>query len=152
VGDTIEIVAPKHASDTDLAPIIERLRARLKRRKERPPAPSDQELEKRAQELNRRYFDGKLKWRSIRFVANQTRRFGSCTHETATIRLSDRLKRFPMWVLDYVLVHELAHLIHPNHSPSFWELVNRYPLTERARGFLMGSRFAEEDENTGEDS
>ena len=44
---------------------------------------------------------------------------------------------WPRWVRDYVLIHEMAHLVEPYQSPSFWALVNRYPRTERARGFLM---------------
>ena len=44
----------------------------------------------------------------------------------------------PDWVLDYVLVHELAHLVVPGHGPQFWSLVDRYPRTERARGYLEG--------------
>jgi predicted metal-dependent hydrolase len=54
-----------------------------------------------------------------------------------SIRLSDRMARFPDWVIDYVVVHELAHLVEPNHTSEFWALVSSYPLTERARGFLL---------------
>ena len=95
------------------------------------------DLTRRAADLNRRYFDGKLKMREIRWVTNQRHRYGSCTPSTSTIRISDRLATMPTWVLDYVIVHELAHLVQANHSPAFWRLVNRYPLTERARGYLI---------------
>lgn len=74
---------------------------------------------------------------SIRWVENQEWRWGSCTPADRTIRISSRLASEPPWVLDYVVVHELAHLTFPGHGPRFWELVGRYPLTERARGFLM---------------
>jgi predicted metal-dependent hydrolase len=70
-------------------------------------------------------------------VANQDARWGSCTTNQGTIRLSDRLADAPAWVRDYVIIHELAHLIRPDHSPAFWRLVRRYKLTERARGYLM---------------
>jgi predicted metal-dependent hydrolase len=53
------------------------------------------------------------------------------------IRISSRAAALPSWVLDYLLVHELAHLEVAGHGPHFWRLVNRYPLTERARGYLM---------------
>jgi len=74
---------------------------------------------------------------SIRWVDDMTTRWGSCTPSTGTIRLSSRLARFPDWVVDYVVVHELAHLAVPNHGPAFWELVRRYPRAERAIGYLI---------------
>jgi hypothetical protein len=74
---------------------------------------------------------------SIRWVDPQRARWGSCTVGTQAIRISTALAGFPRWVLDYVIVHELAHLVEANHSPAFWTLVARYPLTERARGFLI---------------
>lgn len=95
------------------------------------------DLKRRAADLNRRYFGGKLRVREIRWVTNQQHRYGSCTPSTSTIRISDRLASMPTWVLDYVLVHELAHLLQANHSPAFWKLVARYPLAERARGYLI---------------
>ena len=106
---------------------------------------SDEDLEARARALNRKYFGGKLRWRSIRWVTNQNKRYGSCTPTTGEIRISHRLGKVPAWVLDYVLVHELAHLLEPNHGARFWKLVNRYPLTERARGYLMALGLEEED-------
>jgi predicted metal-dependent hydrolase len=74
---------------------------------------------------------------TIRWVDNQNSRWGSCTPVDGSVRLSSRLATYPEWVVDYVIVHELAHLVEPNHDPRFWELVNRYPRAERARGFLI---------------
>lgn len=75
--------------------------------------------------------------RSIRWVDNQTWRWGSCTPADGAVRISSRLAEVPGWVLDYVVVHELAHLVVPGHGAGFWELVGRYPRAERARGYLM---------------
>ncbi len=77
---------------------------------------------------------------SIRFTSRQTMRWGSCSPASRTIRLSDRLTQYPRRVLDYVIVHELAHLAIPNHSADYWRLVNRYKLAERARGFLIAKQ------------
>lgn len=74
---------------------------------------------------------------SIRWVDNQETRWGSCTPADRSIRISARLGREPEWVIDYVIVHELAHLSVRGHGPRFWALVERYPLAERARGFLI---------------
>jgi predicted metal-dependent hydrolase len=74
---------------------------------------------------------------SIRWVDNQEWRWGSCTPADGTIRISSRLATEPPWVIDYVIVHELAHLTVSGHGKAFWDLVYRYPLTERARGFLI---------------
>jgi predicted metal-dependent hydrolase len=54
------------------------------------------------------------------------------------IRVSDRLRDAPDYVLDYVLLHELAHLLVPGHGPDFWALLAPYPRLERARGYLEG--------------
>lgn len=95
------------------------------------------DLERRARELHERYFHGRPALRSIRYVANQRDRYGSCTPADGTIRLSQVLAEFPDWVRDYVIIHELAHLRAPDHSPYFWQLVRRYPQAERARGYLI---------------
>ncbi len=142
-GGVLVVRAPAAMSDAELTPIVEKLKKRLERRA-RPIAQTDEELEKTAVRLNKRYFDGKLRWQSIRYVKNQTKRFGSCTPSRGTIRISDRLATMPKWVRDYVIVHELAHLKEANHGPRFWKLVNRYPLTERARGYLMAVGLEEE--------
>jgi len=100
--------------------------------------PSDAQLLTRARELSRQWLDGRARPRSVRWVTNQGGRWGSCTPVDASIRLSTRLQGMPPWVVDYVLVHELAHLIVPGHGPAFWAEVERFPRTERARGFLEG--------------
>ena len=133
---TLIVRAPAKMSDKELQPIVAKLKKRLARRRKTSPA-NDTELEKRAKELNKQYFNGRLQWQSIRYVTNQNKRFGSCTPSQGTIRLSHRLIEMPKWVHDYVLIHELAHLEEANHGPNFWKLVNAYPLTERARGYLM---------------
>ena len=139
--------APAAISDAELSPIIEKLKAKLEKKQRRRQFQGDASLESRARELNRRYFDGTLTWASIRYVTNQNKRFGSCTPSQGTIRISDRVEQMPAWVRDYVVVHELAHLVEPNHSRAFWGLVNRYPKTERARGYLIAIGM-ETDEET----
>jgi hypothetical protein len=69
-------------------------------------------------------------------------RWASCTPAEGTIRISERLRDAPGWVVDYVLVHELVHLLVPGHGQDFWELVRRYPRTERAIGYLEGVSVA----------
>lgn len=137
------IHAPAAISDEALTPIIKKIRQRLEKRLQ-PIAQTDADLEKRARELNHTYFKGELRWQSIRYVTNQNTMYGSCTPATGTIRLNHRLADLPAWVRDYVLMHELAHLKEANHGPHFWKLVNRYPLTERARGYLMALKFEED--------
>jgi predicted metal-dependent hydrolase len=83
---------------------------------------------------------------SVRWVTNQSSRWGSCTPADGSIRISDKLAGFPGWVIDYIIVHELAHLAVPGHGKRFWALVNRYPRTERARGYLM-AKSLEPDED-----
>lgn len=109
---------------------------------------NDQWLTQRAQKLNKQYFDGALSF-SIKFVENQQSRFGSCTSVDRTIRISDRVKTMPPWVQDYVIMHELAHLIYADHSKKFWEMVNHYPFAERAKGYLI-AKGADGDEGQAE--
>jgi predicted metal-dependent hydrolase len=132
-GEVIEIRLPAGMSADEEAKWIDRMSRRLRRR----PAPGDTDLMGRADALSRRYFDGDLQPASVRWSDQQTSRWGSCTVDTGAIRLSSRMREFPAWVVDYVLVHELAHLRYRSHGPRFWSLVARYPLAERARGYLI---------------
>lgn len=138
VDGVFVVQAPAHMSDADLQPVIDKLLKRWQSR-EAKNSLDDAALERRARELNRQYFGGKLQWQSVRWVSNQNSRHGSCTPREGTIRISHRLAAMPAFVRDYVLVHELAHLLEPNHGPRFWRLVNQYPRTERARGYLMAA-------------
>lgn len=147
VGTTVEVRVPAGLAPDRERELVDQLVTRLQTRVSRAERLQDGDLMRRAQELNRRYFHGKLRFVSVRYVTNQHTRFGSCTPDIGAIRLSDSLAKVPDWVLDYVLVHELAHLLQPNHSPEFWELVHRYPKAERAIGFLMALGLSEESES-----
>ena len=142
----VEVLVPAGLPAAQERDLVESLVARLRTRVSRARRLSDDDLMQRAKHLSRRYFGRLLPVSSVRYVSNQEKRFGSCTPSTGAIRLSDRLIRAPEWVRDYVLVHELAHLIHGDHSPQFWKLVQAYGMAERARGFLMGMGFAEEED------
>ncbi|MHB9031777.1 MAG: M48 metallopeptidase family protein [Anaerolineae bacterium] len=142
----VEVRAPAKLPDSELAEIITHLIEGIKNKQRRQRLlATDHDLQARAEELNKRYFKGTLRWRSIAYVSNQAQRYGSCTPQQGTIRISERLKQVPPWVLDYVLVHELAHLQEPGHSAAFWQLVNRYDKAERARGYLMALQFVEDE-------
>jgi predicted metal-dependent hydrolase len=113
----------------------EEMRRRLERRLFRS-RPSDERLAERARALNARHFAGRLRWSSIQF-ADLSHLWGSCTFTTGAIRIARRAASLPDFVVDYLIVHELAHLVQSDHGPAFHELEGRYRLTERARGYLM---------------
>ncbi|MGL5856883.1 MAG: M48 metallopeptidase family protein [Angustibacter sp.] len=136
-GSHIVILVPARFTPAEesqwVARMVRRLEARDRRRR-----PSDGQLLRRARELADRYLGGQVQPTSVAWVDNQQSRWGSCTPATGTIRISSRVRGMPSWVVDYVLLHELAHLIEPRHGPSFWALLESYPRTERARGYLEG--------------
>jgi hypothetical protein len=106
---------------------------------ERRQRPGDTELAARAEQLSDRYLGGRALPSTVRWVDNMTSRWGSCTPVDRTIRLSRRLAGMPAYVIDYVLLHELAHLLVPGHGPAFWTELAGYERLERARGFLEGA-------------
>lgn len=115
--------------------------ARLQRsetRRRSPARASDAALLARCRQLSARHLAGKAEPSSVRWVPPMRTRWASCTPAEGTIRVSDRLRDVPSWVLDYVLVHELVHLLVPGHGADFWALVRAYPRTERAIGYLEG--------------
>ncbi len=135
VGDRLEVRIPGRSTRKHEQELVAYFVDKFTRATDR----SEFDLAKRSTELAERY--GLSEPASIRWVSNQKGRWGSCTPVDKTIRLSDRLARFPTWVIDYVIVHELAHLDVVGHGPDFWRLVNQYPKTERARGFLIAQSW-----------
>jgi len=136
-GDRTVVLIPAQMSAREEERWVKAMLARLDSR-ERRGKPGEAELATRAKELSTRYLGGRAAPSSVRWVSNQGARWGSCTPVDASIRLSDRLRGMPDFVIDYVLLHELAHLIEPNHRAGFWKLLENFPKLERARGFLDG--------------
>lgn len=135
----IVVLVPARLSKAEEAVWVERMVARLAR----PAVPGgDAALHRRARALSGRWLEGRAEPASVRWSTRQQRRWGSCTTSTGAIRLSRRLEDMPSYVVDYVLVHELAHLLVPDHSPAFWALVERYPQAPQARAFLDGVEHA----------
>jgi len=149
--DKVVVLLPARFTRAEEKEWVATMLARLER-SERRRRPSDVGLERRAAELGERYLDGRAVPDTVRWVANQRSRWGSCTPSDKAIRLSSRLQGMPAWVVDYVLVHELAHLLAPGHDAAFWAWVDRYPHAEKAKGYLLGwSTAARIDELPGED-
>jgi predicted metal-dependent hydrolase len=136
-GDRIVVLIPASLTRAEESEWVTRMVERIER-SERRKRLSDDDLLDRAHELNAHYFGGMAEPVSVRWVDNQRSRWGSCTPGDRTIRLSARLREMPRWVVDYVLVHELAHLLEPGHDANFWAWVDRYPRAERAKGYLTG--------------
>jgi predicted metal-dependent hydrolase len=136
-ADKVVVLVPARMSRAEEQEWVATMLARLER-SERRRRPDDAGLHRRAGDLSDRYLDGRARPVSVRWVDNQSTRWGSCTPSDGSIRLSTRLQGMPPWVIDYVLVHELAHLIETGHTSAFWRWVDRFPRAERARGFLEG--------------
>lgn len=134
-GDTLVVTFPQRMSKADAAPIAEELRVRMERRIARDRI----DLMVRARKLARTY--GLPRPKSVEWSDRQQGRWGSCSPSDKSIRLSSRLSDYPDWVIDYVLMHELAHLVHADHSSEFHAVVALYPKTERAIGFLIAKSY-----------
>ncbi|MCX4780936.1 M48 metallopeptidase family protein [Streptomyces sp. NBC_01264] len=141
-GDRTVVLIPARMSEAEeqrwVGVMLDKLAAQESKR-----TLGDAELAERAGRLSEQYFGGRARPRTVRWVTNQNTRWGSCTPAEGSIRLSHRIQAMPEYVVDYVLLHELAHLLVPGHGPRFWELLEAYPRTERARGYLEGVVAAE---------
>ncbi|BAK36168.1 hypothetical protein MLP_31540 [Microlunatus phosphovorus NM-1] len=145
--DTIVVLIPGRMSAGEERKWVDQMVRRVLAKEARSRGPrGDAELAARATELAAAYLAPVLGDRpepsSVTWVANQQHRWGSCTPSSRTIRLSERLRPMPSWVVDYVLLHELVHLVEPTHSARFWSLVSAYPQADRARGYLEGYQAA----------
>ncbi|WP_405821928.1 M48 family metallopeptidase [Streptomyces sp. NBC_01390] len=138
-GDRTVVLIPARMSEAEeqrwVTVMLDKLAAQESKTKR---VPGDSELAEHAERLSAQYFGGRARPTSVRWVTNQNTRWGSCTPAEGSIRLSHRLQGMPEYVVDYVLLHELAHLLVPGHGPRFWRLLDAYPRTERARGYLEG--------------
>jgi len=153
-GDIL-LRVPYGIKQATIARILGGIEQELGHQRRRSARRTDADLQARAEHLNRTHFRGAIRWAAIRWVSNMKKRLGSCSSGGVMdghIRISTRIRQWPQWVIDYVIAHELAHRVYPDHSREFWEYLRAaYPLTERARGFIQGVGFArnetwEEDE------
>jgi predicted metal-dependent hydrolase len=140
-GDVLRVSIPSWMSKTEEATNV----AEMVRRFKRKIATQEVDLTDRARILAKRYSlrtPDRIEW-----AESLTSVWGLCTPSTKTIRMSTRLVGFPSWVLDYVIVHELAHLHVSGHGPDFWEITRRYEKTERAIGYLIAKAGDTEDDD-----
>jgi predicted metal-dependent hydrolase len=137
VGGRIVVSLPAHLNGEARQKTIDWLVERLLSRQRLQTDMGDEALLERAIALSDRYLVG-ARPRSVRWVTNQSARWGSCSYYSGDIRISHRLRVVPEWVLDSVLVHELAHLTFPNHSAAFHRLAGGYPRHTEAGVFLAG--------------
>lgn len=142
------VAIPARFTAAQEAEWVHRMVAKLQRQGERRTAAgrkrpaTDAALAAHAARLSAQYLGGRAVPTSVRWVSNQNSRWGSATPAEGTIRLSDKLRPMPQWVIDYVLLHELAHLLVAAHNAAFWQLLEAYPETQRAKAFLEGVSFA----------
>lgn len=146
----LAVCAPSKISDKELNKIIVRLTERLLKKKLKRELDRQQDLKEIAENLNKKYFGGRLQIAAIDYSINQNSRFGCCNLKTGKILISHRLAKMPDWVRDYVIVHELAHLIVPNHSRSFHDLTDKYRWKERAIGYLMAKGYETDEADVSE--
>ena len=136
VDGRIQVRVPANLLPHEEAQLVDDIVAKINR-KTTATARTDADLTRRAQVLNRTVLDGRATIGTIRWVTNQSQRWGSCSPATGDIRISHRLRNVPDYVLDSVLVHELTHtFIHDGHSADFWSWADKAPRAERAKGFL----------------
>ena len=137
VENTLLVNAPLMLPQDRLEQIVAKFKLKFERKRLKEELGKSDDLLERAGKINEKYFANRLKINSIEYATDQNTRFGCCNYRAASIRISHRVGLMPEWVRNYVVLHEMAHLIEPNHSSAFWDIVSRYKLAERAKGYLM---------------
>ena len=137
-GSTLSVSAPHGIPGRELDELIRRLAGRLVRRARAAEVNTDEAAATMARKVAARFADPP-EIAEVRFTTATQARWGSYSRRTGIVRLSAALRQMPPWVLEAVLAHELAHTVHLDHSPAFWELLRSVcPETDRARAFLDG--------------
>ena len=141
-GGRIVVSIPARMSKADEREMVPQMVAKIRAQEaaatmseETLQARVDQLLTELAPEITLR--PSSINWRGMR------ERWGSCTGTDRTIRISDRLKGAPDYVVDYVLFHEAIHLQFFDHGPEFKAILSRFPLEDQAEAYLSGYEAAE---------
>jgi predicted metal-dependent hydrolase len=148
VRNVLYVSAPLHIGQQQLEGIIRELQGNIERKQRQQLLNRDSDLYRRAERLNKQYFNSVLLVDDIKYVANQKQLYGCCDFHKRAIRISVDVASMPEWVKDYVVMHELAHLLEPNHSSKFWDMVKQYKYSERARGFLIAKGIERHEESS----
>lgn len=138
-GGALVARAPRRMARAELESVLAQLRRQLWNQLRRTSVFDDESLRQRAETVTQRWlYDQVLPSYTVSFSSRQRKRWGSCTVEAdqGRVRLSDRLRGHPVWVVDHVLLHELIHLVVPHHGEAFQRLLSRDPRHDRASGYL----------------
>ncbi|MBN2789825.1 MAG: M48 family metallopeptidase [Candidatus Delongbacteria bacterium] len=139
--NTVKILAPHHTSDGDIKAFLNKFLEKLELKE--IILNNDDELLKRSLKLKKKFIPEAPDY-SIEFQGTLLRTWGKCYTRQRKIVINPVLATYPKWVMDYVIIHEIAHLLVPNHGKDFRSLINRFKLKERAVGFLMAKGMKEE--------
>ena len=134
-GEKVIVSIPARMSQRDANQVVDEM---VKKILHDESTPTNTQLFERAQHLNKKYLDGKAVPVSVEWSSRMSRIWGACTIEDKTIRISDRLRDAPQYALDYLLIHELIHILIPGHGADFRALLERYPQLDRAEGYFEG--------------
>lgn len=134
-GEKVIVSIPARMSQREANQVVDEM---VKKILHDESTPNNEQLFMRAQELNHQYLNGRAVPTSVQWSSRMSRIWGACTIEDKTIRISDRLRDAPAYALDYLLLHELIHILIPGHGADFKELLERYPELARAEGYFEG--------------